>query len=201
MPEIYEKINEIEKVLMKLSYLQMNTQIQLDRTGNQVDNISKEMKDFKDEMKEDRKKMFKQWGEMSNKLGTIVEDLIVPNVETIGEKYFNLKDCDTFMTSVKKRKPKEKEFDVIAVYDSHIILVEVKSTPRTGYIEDFIEFIKNKEFYTFFPEYKNKNIIPLFASLHIPENAVKRLSGNNILAMAMGDETMDILNPEVVKYL
>ena len=50
MPEIYEKINEIEKVLMKLSYLQMNTQIQLDRTGNQVDNISKEMKDFKDEM-------------------------------------------------------------------------------------------------------------------------------------------------------
>jgi hypothetical protein len=201
MPEIYEKINEIEKVLMKLSYLQMNTQIQLDRTGNQVDNISKEMKDFKDEMKEDRKKMFKQWGEMSNKLGTIVEDLIVPNVETIGEKYFNLQDCDTFMTSVKKRKPKEKEFDVIAVYDSHIILVEVKSTTRTGYIEDFIEFIKNKEFYTFFPEYKNKKIIPLFASLHIPENAVKRLSGNNILAMAMGDETMDILNPEVVKYL
>lgn len=201
MPEIYEKINEIEKVLMKLSYLQMNTQIQLDRTGNQVDNISKEMKDFKDEIKEDRKKMFKQWGEMSNKLGTIVEDLIVPNVETIGEKYFNLKDCDTFMTSVKKRKPKEKEFDVIAVYDSHIILVEVKSTTRTGYIEDFIEFIKNKEFYTFFPEYKNKKIIPLFASLHIPENGVKRLSGNNILAMAMSDETMDILNPEVVKYL
>ena len=176
------------------------------------DEIRKDTKDFKsytqaniEEIKQDSKKtrdeMNKKWGELANKWGTIVEDLVAPNIESIGEKYFNLKNCDTFFTNVKKRKPKEKEFDVIAVYDTKIILVEVKATPRTSYIENFIEFINNKEFYTFFPEYKDKAIIPVFASLYIPDTEITHLSRNNILAMALNNYIMDIINSDIIKYL
>jgi len=48
---------------------------------------------------------------------------------------------------------------------------------------------------------KEKKIIPIFASFSIPENIIKHLSGHNIPAMAMSEENMDILNPDVIKYL
>lgn len=219
MPVIEEKVNNLEALaaqtqimIQGLSYEVSRTQIQIDNVSRNVNTLGQEMKDFKtytqatiEEMKQDSKKMRddmnKKWGDLANKWGTIVEDLVAPNVEALGEKYFNLKDCDTFITNMKKRKPRDKEFDVIAVYEASVILVEVKSTPRTSYIEDFIDFIKNKEFYSFFPEYKDKEVIPVFASLNIPEESVKHLSRNNILAMAMSDNIMDIINPEVIKYL
>ena len=162
-------------------------------------------KEFKDEMKQDRKELYKQWGKLSDKLGSIVEDMVAPNIKSIGEKYFNLIDCIDFgirrIRKHSKDRGKEKEFDIIAVYDNVIILNETKSTPRMDYINDFIDFIKNREFYEYFPEYFDKKIIPVFASFSIPEHMVKHISGHNILAMVMGDENMDIINPDVVKYL
>jgi hypothetical protein len=95
----------------------------------------------------------------------------------------------------------DKEFDIIVVYDNKIILVDVKSTHRTSYIEDFIEFIKNREFYSFFPEYQGRELIPIFSSLHLPDEAIKHLSGHNILAMEMAGDTMDIVNPDVIGCL
>ncbi|MEQ8188609.1 MAG: hypothetical protein ABRQ39_11625 [Candidatus Eremiobacterota bacterium] len=209
MAQVEEKVERLEFLMAQSQLMYQGLVVEMKEFKNEM---RQEMKDFKtytqaaiEEMKQDSKKtrddMNKKWGDLAAKWGTIVEDLVAPNVEAIGEKYFNLKDCDTFITNIKKRKPREKEFDVIAVYDTFIILVEVKSTPRTGYIEDYIEFIKNKEFYSFFPEYKDRNIIPVFASLHIPDEAIKHLSRNNILAMAMSDNIMDIVNQDIIKYL
>ena len=39
-----------------------------------------EMADFKNEPETDRKNRNKQWGELANKMGTLVEDIISPAV-------------------------------------------------------------------------------------------------------------------------
>ncbi len=162
-----------------------------------------EMKDFKDEMKDFKIEINKKWGELANKLGTVVEDIVVPNIPYIAEKYFNLKDCNILLVRALKRMPtdksKQKEFDIIAVYDDAIIYNETKETPRQQYIEEFIEFLKNKEFFKYFPEYSDKKIIPVISSLYMPENIISYLSKNNIYAMAVKEDTMDILNFEKVK--
>ena len=49
MPEVVERVDRLEEMMMRLAYAQMNTQIQLD-------SLSREMKDFKNEMKD-----FKIW--------------------------------------------------------------------------------------------------------------------------------------------
>jgi len=212
MPQIEERTDRLEFLMAQSQLMYQGLVVEMKEFKNEmkdfkthtqatVDDLSKEMKEFKNEIRQDIKDMNKKWGDLAIKWGTIVEDLVAPNVEAIGEKYFNLKDCHTFITNIRKRKPREKEFDVIAVYDTAIIMVEVKSTPRTGYIETFIDFIKNKEFYLFFPEYKDKELIPVFASLHIPEEVIKYLSRNNIVAMAMSDYIMDIVNPDIIEYL
>jgi len=77
--------------------------------------------------------------------------------------------------------------------------VEAKHNPRPEYAVDFINFINSKEFFAYFPEYKEKKLIPVFASFYIPENVLKKLSKNNIYGMGTGDDTMDILNFDDVK--
>ncbi len=74
---------------------------------------------------------------------------------------------------------------------------ETKASPKQDYIDKFITFIKDNTIYEYFPEFKGKKIIPLFASLNIPEHTLKYLTENNIYAMAMKDDIMDILNPEL----
>ena len=60
-----------------------------------------EMKDFKDEMREDRREMNKQWGNLANKMGTLVEDIIAPAVGPAIRKYFKEEVLD-IMSNRKK---------------------------------------------------------------------------------------------------
>ncbi len=60
------------------------------------------------------------------------------------------------------------------------------------YIESLPEIIRR--FQTCFPEYAEKEQVTIFGSMSIPDNIVKRLTKMGVYAMAMGDETMDLLN-------
>jgi hypothetical protein len=129
-------------------------------------------------------------------MGTLAEDFVAPCVREIAQKYFGCNDEEDFMVRRYKRKvnAKEKcrEFDIIAVYDTMVIFVEVKSTPRTPYIDEFIAVLK--EIYEYFPEYKGKRLVPVFASLYLPDDAVAYLTKNGIYAMAIKEDMMDLIN-------
>jgi len=159
-----------------------------------------EMKAFKDEMREFKKEMNKRWGELANKMGTLAEDIVAPNISGIAREYFGCSDIKDFMVRRRKKNTKDaskvREFDVIAVCDDKVIINETKSNPKIEYINEFINVLK--EIYDYFPEYRGKKIIPIFSSLYIPEDLVTYLTKNRIYAMAMKDDTMDLLNFEQV---
>lgn len=215
---------QTEKSLTNLSNAQMQTEKELRNLSIQTEkfieetradresfknelredreNFKKDMREdresFKKEMLEDRKKMFKQWGEIANKMGTLAEDIVAPCVREIGQKYFGCdEDSDEdFMVRRFRRKTKDKgqrrEFDVIAVYEDKVILVEVKSTPRMQYIDEFVATLK--EFREYFPEYLNRKVIPVFASLYLPDEVIAYLTKHGIYAMATRDDMMDLMN-------
>ncbi len=169
--------------------------------------FQKEMKDFKDEMNSyrqraeaDRKQMNKQWGELANKMGTIVEDIVAPNIPRIAKEHFQVRELDFLAIRVRKRssrnKSRRREFDVIAASDEHLFVNETKATPRPEYVRDFIRMLP--EIRDYFPEYGDRKLIPIFSSLQIPDDLVAYLSKNKIYAMAMGDETMVLLNFDAV---
>ncbi|BCB96560.1 hypothetical protein JZK55_14820 [Dissulfurispira thermophila] len=174
-----------------------------------------EMKEFKDEMKEfkdgtlswrqtideDRRRMARQWGDLANKMGTLVEDIVFPNIPRLAREYFGCEDIEDIMIRRKrintKDRSKKREFDVIAVCNNKIILNETKATARTGYIDEFADFLGSGEFFEYFPEHEGKVIIPIFASLYIDDDIVRYLSQKKIYALGMKDDTMEILNPEL----
>jgi len=223
MPEVEERVDRLESLtaqtqlmLQSLSFEVSRTQINLNSLSREMKDFKSEMKDFKDEMKDfkDEMKDFKthtqlsfdrmnkKWEKLVKKQGTLVEDMVDPNIKYIAEKYFNCKkfECNSFAIRVEKQHSKitgkTKEFDVIAVYPDKIVVNETKSNPRPELAVEFIDFIKNGDFFEYFPEYADKELIPVFASFHIPENVLKKLSKNKIYAMGIKEDTMDILNPD-----
>lgn len=56
-----------------------------------------------------------------------------------------------------------------------------------------------QNFQTSFPQYQSKQLVTIFASMHIPDNVGKQLTKMGIYAMAMGDDNMDLLNFEALQ--
>lgn len=210
MPSTKDRVDNLERVLAEYIKNIGNAQMQTEREirefkeevkefKDEMKEFKDEMKEFKDEMREDRRNMNKKWGEIANKMGTVVEDIVAPNIPRIAQEYFQCEDAEFFGLRVTKRNSKDKsrsrEFDIIAVYDDKILINETKSSPRIDYINEFIEVLK--EVYDYFPEYKGKRIIPIFSSLYIPENVVTYLTKVKVYAMAMRDDVMELLNPRI----
>ncbi len=86
----------------------------------------------------------------------------------------------------------QREFDVVAVSEKKFYINETKSRPRTEDVRDFVSVLE--ELPDYFPECRGRKVIPVFSSLYIPEEIVIHLSRNGICAMAMREDTMDLLN-------
>ena len=168
-----------------------------------------EMRTFKDltersieELKRNVKELNRRWGDLSKRLGTIVEDMIAPALPEIAKRYFKCDSIEDFSVRRRKTKPGDtsriREFDVILVCRDKVLLNETKATPRYEYVKDFVEFVKSGEFFEYFPEYEGKEFIPIFSSLHLPDDIVSYLTEEGIYAMGMRGDTMDILNFEEV---
>ncbi len=204
MPSVKDRVDSLEKTLEEyirnVGNSQMQTEKELREFKDEMADFKNEMSDFKEEMREDRKKAFRQWGEVTNKMGTLAEDFVAPCVREVAERYFGCSDEEDFMVRRYKRKPKEKskrrEFDIIAVYEKLVVLVEVKSTPRLSYIDEFVAVLK--ELPEYFPEYSGRRVMPVFASLYLPDDVVAYLTKNSIYAMAIRDDMMDLMNFENV---
>lgn len=203
-----EKVSRLEKVLEEnirhtnLGFAKVHEAlIELKR---EMGDFKDEMRDFKDEMREfkddsqkSRADLNRKWGDLANRLGTVVEDIVAPNIPQLGQKYFGCPAEPLDFSVRRKRKhgqdhKRVREVDVIAVYPDTVIINETKSTARVDYINDFLKFIP--EYFDFFPEHRGKKLIPIFASLYLDESLVNYLTKNGIFAMALKGETMDILN-------
>ncbi len=161
---------------------------------------NRKIEEYKEEHKRELRESNKRWGEIANKLGTIVEDIIFPALRPVIEKYFGC-EVQRLATRLIYRKKSEgiyEEFDAVAECENMVFLVEVKSTPREKHIEEFKE--KAKRFLEYFPEYANKKLILIMGSLAFDDGFVKLLSQAGIYAMAYREwEYMDILNFEEVQ--
>lgn len=161
-----------------------------------AEQIEKRAEQIEKRVEQDRKQWNKRWGELSNKMGTIVEDIVAPNIPRIAKELFGCEELDDFMirrwVRHKQDRSKRREFDVIAVCEEKVIINETKSTVRIDYINQFLDVLP--EIKDYFPEYAEKTIVPIFSSLNLNEDMVNYLTRHQIYAMAMGDETMVLLN-------
>ncbi|MFN4305658.1 hypothetical protein [Sulfurihydrogenibium azorense] len=194
MEVLEEKVSKLEEMMMRLLYIQQKTEME-------IQSLSREIKEYKQQVDKQIRDMNKRWGEISNKLGTIVEDIIFPAAKPVLEKYFKCEITDIHMNRKRKKDNLKDEFDVIAVSDpcKTVYLIEVKATPKIDYINEFKDE-KLERFKALFPEYEDYKLIPIFASLRLEDDIINYLTKNKIYAMAYREwEYMDILNFDQIK--
>jgi|GEM_PF-665136 len=173
-----------------------------------------EMKDFKDEMKDFKDEMldFKewskrniedlnlQWGNLANKMGTLVEDIFSPSIDQAIQKHFRVQ-CDIIDTNKLIRKGKESlELDILALSreTKQAFIVEVKSSPdRIEYIDKFIEKLKRVP--QFLPELEDYTLIGIYAGLNMNEETVNILTQKKLYAMIVKGDILEIVNLDKVK--
>jgi len=206
-----ERVDKLEDILGRFI---VSTEASLNRLSREMREFKGEMREFKDEMREFKdemrefkdesrethRKMNQQWGGLANRLGTLVEDIVAPAVRPAIRKYFGCEVTD-FMTRRECTNPKLSlagEFDVIAVSDERVFLVEVKSSPDKRYLRRFLA--KTEVFRKLFPEYDDKHLTLIFASLRFDENIILLASQENIYVLAYREwDYMDILNFEAIE--
>jgi len=189
---IEERVDRLETILGEFI---VSTSSSLNRLSKEMREFKNEMCEFKNEVRQDRKAMNKQWGELANKMGTLTEDIVVPAVRPAIKRYFN-QELSDFMVK-RKRNIKalnlKGEFDVIAVSDDKVFVVEVKSSPDENYLNEFVK--KMDRFVTLFPEYADKQLIPVFAGLRFEPDMTELASSKNVYVLAYREwDYMDILN-------
>lgn len=217
------RVDSLEDYMKELSYQSLRTERELERLSREMREFKQEMRvfkdemrvfkdemgdfkdemgDFKDEMRDyrarseaEQRRMNRQWGELARKMGTMVEDLVAPNVPRIARELFECAELQFFAIRVKRRSgARTREVDALAVGPNVVLVNETKSTLYSRDIDDLCGNLK--DFCDFFPEYRGRRLVGIAASLYVDQSIVSHATRCGVLVLAMGDDSMQILNPE-----
>ena len=150
----------------------------------------------------ERKEWNQRWGRLANKMGTVVQDIVAPSQRRIARE-LGCGDEQVFVVSMSRTRSDSRhyrrEFDALYVGTRAVLLNETKSTALSEYATRFVQFLKSGEFALYFPEYRELPVVPVFSSLSIPPDLITYLTNNGIYAVAMGEDTMQVLNRDAVR--
>ena len=142
--------------------------------------------------------MNRRWGEIANKMGTLAEDLIAPNIPRVLREIVGCpaEHIEFAAVRVRKRHAQQpgrvKEFDVVVVCDNYVLVNETKSSLNAKDVDDFLATLE--EIRHFFPEYKTHKFIGAIATLYMPPEVAKYAERQGLIALGFGEENIDVLN-------
>lgn len=192
--------HRLETLEVVLAEFIMQTNRSLTRMENDTADFKEEMRQFRDETSLSRREMNIKWGEISNKIGSFAEDIATPTIPRIAREHFGARQIIRHVVRWKQNDPENPgqyfEFDGITETEDTVFFVEAKFTAR----QDDLRALPNQAvtFRRCFPEYAEKRLIVVFASLFLDQSQINYLTKLGIYALAMGAETMELLNFEEV---
>lgn len=195
MEEIKEKVDRLEYALMRLAYTQQKTEMELQEFKREMLEFKNEMREFKDWSKKNIENLNRQWGNLANKLGTLVEDIFAPSIDIVIKKHFKIAPDRIYTNLLVRKNGDELELDIVAssVKEKKLFVVEVKVNPdREEYVERFQR--KLSMVFEYLPEYAGFELLPIYAGFSMKENTVKKLSQLGIYAMVARGDILEIVN-------
>jgi hypothetical protein len=172
-------------------------QKETDRQLKETEQIMKENAErFKQEMKESSDRLNKQLGELGNRFGEMVESMVVPNlVQKFHELGFD------FEKAYKDTEIKDKtnniftEVDITLENSNKVMLVEVKSKPKTEDVTEHIERVEKMRRHCDFHGDKRK-YLGAIAGMVFHDNVKTFAMKNGFYVIEPSGETFVITAPE-----
>lgn len=190
MATVVERVDRLEEAIEAFV---TNVGIEFNKLYNSQMRTEAELRAFKDEVRRQGREMNRKWGELANKLGTIVEDLVAPSLPRIIEVRFGGTVTD-LMPRRKRRlgDGRVKEFDAVVLTANLVFLNSTKATLRSADVDRFVEDIA--VFREFFPEYAGLPLVGILASLSVEDGVLSYAERQGFLVLAVGDQLMEVKN-------
>ena len=129
-------------------------------------------------------------------MGTLIEDMVAPNVRRIAAEIFPSDPVVLVMQRLRRAHPADRgrmiEIDLLAAGQSHLMVVEAKWRLNAEKVREFVEKVHSIPEY--FVEYSQHVLVPVVASVSIEPSVITFLNRQKVYGIAMGDETMELVN-------
>jgi len=199
------EVDELRELLTELSRQSLRSELSISRLSQEMRDFKDEMAAFKDEMRvfkdetvRDRQRMNKQWGDLANRLGTLVEDILAPHLPRVAAELLGYTEPSLFALRVVRHWQGEtREYDALVVCEDAVLVNETKSKLQAAHVDTFLA--KLAELPLVFPEYAGRRLVGVLASLAVDEGVVAVATRRGVAIMATGEDTMQVLNPEAVR--
>ena len=200
---IHEDIAEIrasnartDRQLLEMQRQADKDRQQADKDRQQVDKDRQQAEIDRQQAEKERKEFNRQLAALSDRLGTLIEDMVAPNAPRIARSLFGKDEVLGSAIRLRRQHPNDRgrsiELDLVVYGQKHLLVCEAKSKVTAEKASAFLE--KVRALPEFFPEYRGLKILPMIASVAIEPSLVTHLSRLQIYALGFGDETMEILN-------
>jgi hypothetical protein len=151
-----------------------------------------EMRAFRDEARAENREMNRRWGELANRLGTLVEDLMAPSLPRIVKEVLGIEVDDLFVRYRRRRNGQTYEYDAIARAGDLAVLNYTKATLSSRDVDRFVEDIER--FREIFPEHADRPIIGVLAALSVESSVLAYAEKTGLLVLGVGDQVMEVKN-------
>ena len=190
-----ESAARVDKALSELSEQSKQTQLELQslakQTQAELDSLAKQVKETT-----------KQMGEQSRRMGTLVEDIVAPDMLRILRQVAGISEDIEGIINVRHKEfyggkelnghPHMLELDAIARCGDYALINETKTTLRSEDVKDFVARLAIVRDY--FPQLVGKKIIGAVSSLWIDESLRKQATRQGLLVLALGEGMLQLQN-------
>lgn len=164
------------------------------------DEINADTRAFKEEMRAFRNEMNKRWGELSAKLGLLVENIVAPSVPRVLSQVFACPEraIEFLGLRIRRKHPSlpdhNREFDAVAVGCGHVLIVESKVQLDARAVAAFADQLPAAREY--FPEFADKGyrFAGAVASLYVDPSVIAFAEKLSLIVLGIGDDLMEVLN-------
>jgi hypothetical protein len=145
---------------------------------------------------QDRKDFNKRLAEISDSMGTLIEDMVAPCGFQLARAIFATEEAETCAIRIKRKHPgiagEMMELDLLATGATKVLVVEVKRRIDAGKASAYRDQLARLP--EFFPELANKTVCAAVASVYLDPSVITFLNHEKLYGIAMGDETMQVIN-------
>ena len=137
-----------------------------------------------------------QWGELSNRMGTLVEDIVAPGIPALFRTVFGFDEIEFAALGVRRRhrtdRGRIREFDYVAMAGDVVSVNETKSTLRPDDVTAFLTQLA--EVREFLPETDGRQVVGSLASFYVDPSLVAAAERQGLLMFGMGSGLLQVLN-------
>ena len=197
--EMARNSRETRENLDRLSLEMREFKDEMREFKDEMSKFKKEMSDSKKRMEEEQRRFNLELGNIANRQGRMTEDIVAPSICRVMKEALEIDEDEECIPNIriirrfKGKKGKTREFDVIAECREYVLVNETKNNPNAQDVDNLLQTISVVRDY--FPEFHDRKIVGAIASLHVAPSVVNYATSKGVLALAVGDELMDIQNP------